>query len=113
VDITGTKSGNILKDKINELATESKNKNIRGLYRGINEFKKGYQPRTNLVKDKNGDLLADSHNILNKWKNYFSQQLIVHKVSDVRQMEICTANPLGPEPSSFEAEIAVTKLKKV
>jgi chemotaxis methyl-accepting protein methylase len=35
-----------LKDKINELAARSKNKNIRDLYRGINEFKKGYQPRT-------------------------------------------------------------------
>jgi hypothetical protein len=33
-----------LKDKINELATNSKNKNIRDLYRGINEFKKGYKP---------------------------------------------------------------------
>jgi hypothetical protein len=32
------------KDKINELAMNSKNKNIRDLYRGINEFKKGYQP---------------------------------------------------------------------
>jgi hypothetical protein len=30
-----------LKDKVNELATNSKNKNIRDLYRGINEFKKG------------------------------------------------------------------------
>jgi hypothetical protein len=30
-----------LKDKINELATNSKNKNIRDLYRGINEFKMG------------------------------------------------------------------------
>jgi hypothetical protein len=65
-----------------------------------------------LIQDKNGDLLAGSHNILNKWKNYFSQQLIVHKVSDVRQMEIHTANPLVPEPSSFEAETAVAKLKK-
>jgi hypothetical protein len=54
-----------LKDKINELATNSKNKNIRDLYRGINSFKRGYQPRNNLVKDENGDLLADSHNI--KW----------------------------------------------
>jgi hypothetical protein len=34
-----------LKDKINELATNSKNKNIRDLYRGINEFKKSYQPK--------------------------------------------------------------------
>jgi uncharacterized protein YaaR (DUF327 family) len=30
-----------LKDKINELATNSKNKNISDLYRGINEFKRG------------------------------------------------------------------------
>jgi hypothetical protein len=32
-----------LREKINELAINSKNKNIRELYRGINEFKKGYQ----------------------------------------------------------------------
>jgi hypothetical protein len=60
-----------LKDKINELATNSKNKNIRDLYRGINEFKRGYQPRNDLVKDENGGLLADSHGILNRRKNYF------------------------------------------
>jgi hypothetical protein len=30
-----------LKDKINELETNSKIKNIRDLYRGINEFKRG------------------------------------------------------------------------
>jgi hypothetical protein len=28
-----------------------------------------YTPRTNMVKDENGDLLADSHSILNRWKN--------------------------------------------
>jgi hypothetical protein len=48
-----------LKDKIIELATNSKNK-IRDLYREINEFKRGYQPRNNLAKDENGDRLADS-----------------------------------------------------
>jgi hypothetical protein len=31
-----------LKYKINELETNSKNKNTRDLHRGINEFKKGY-----------------------------------------------------------------------
>jgi hypothetical protein len=61
-----------LKDKINELATSSKNKNIRDLYRRVNEFKKGYQLKNNLVKDENGDLLVDSRNIHNRWKNYFS-----------------------------------------
>jgi hypothetical protein len=66
----------------------SKNKNTGDLKRGINEFKKGYQPRTNLVKGENGDLLADSHNILNRWTNYFSQLL---NISDFRQIEIHTA----------------------
>jgi hypothetical protein len=47
-----------LKDNINELESNSKN-NIRNLYRGTTELKKGYQPRTNLVKDERGDLLAD------------------------------------------------------
>jgi hypothetical protein len=51
-----------LKDKINELESSNKNKNMRDLYRGINKFKKDYQPRTNLVKDERGDLLADPHN---------------------------------------------------
>jgi hypothetical protein len=31
-----------LKYEINELGMNSKNKNIRDLYRGINEFKRGY-----------------------------------------------------------------------
>jgi hypothetical protein len=83
-----------MKYKINELATNSKNKNIRDLYTEINEFKKGYQSRSNLVKDENGDLLANSHNILNNLKNYFSQLLNVHRVSDVRQIEVYTSEPL-------------------
>jgi hypothetical protein len=36
------------KDKIDELATNSKIKNIRDLYRGINDFKRGHQPRRTL-----------------------------------------------------------------
>jgi hypothetical protein len=60
---------------------------IRYLYRGINVFKRGYQPTSNFVKDENGDFLADSHNILNRWKNYFSRLPNVHRVSDVKQRE--------------------------
>jgi hypothetical protein len=45
--------------KKNELAMNSKNRDIRDLQRGIKEFKWGYQPRNNLVMDKNGDMLAD------------------------------------------------------
>jgi hypothetical protein len=37
-----------LKGNNYELATHSKNKNVRDLYRGINEFKRGYRARNNL-----------------------------------------------------------------
>jgi hypothetical protein len=39
-----------MKEKINELERSTKNKNIRGLYKGINEFKKAHQHKSNLVK---------------------------------------------------------------
>jgi hypothetical protein len=55
---------------------------------------------------------VDSHNILNRWKNYFSQLLIVHNVSEVRQIEVHTAEPLVPGPVRLEVKIAIAKLKK-
>jgi hypothetical protein len=63
------------------------------------------------VKNENGDLPADFH-ILNRWKNYFSRLLNVHNVSNVRQIEVHTAEPLAPGPSLSEVEIAITKMKK-
>jgi sorting nexin-29 len=100
-----------LKGKINELETNNKNKNIKDLYRIINGFKKGYQPRINIIKNENGNLIADPQSVLNRWKHFFNQVLNVHEVHDVRQMDIHTAEPLVPEPSLVEVEIAIGKLK--
>jgi hypothetical protein len=82
-----------LKGKINKLELNSKNKNIRDLYRDINEFKKGYQPRTNSVKNERDDLLN------------------VHGAGGVRQTEMHTAELFVPEPRVSEVEIVVGKLK--
>jgi hypothetical protein len=90
-----SKEGEYLKDKINELKPNSKNKNIIDLYRGINEFKKGYQPRTNLVKDKRGNLV-DPQKIFSRCKNYFCQLLNVQ--GGVSHTEIHTAEPFVTEP---------------
>jgi hypothetical protein len=78
--------------------------------KGIREFKKSYQPETNLVKYENGCLFADSHSILNRRKKYFFQLLNVHGVNDVRQAEIHTFESLVSEPSSFVVKIAIEKL---
>jgi hypothetical protein len=54
------------------------------------------------VKDVNGDLLADSHNTVNRWKNYYSQLFNVHPCQGC----------LVPDPSPFEVEIAIEKLQR-
>jgi hypothetical protein len=100
-----------LKGKINELETNNKNKNIRDLYRDIYEYKKGYQPRINIIKDENGNLLSDPQSVLNRWKHFFNRVLNVHGVHDVKQMDIHMAEPLVPEPSLVEVEIAIGNLK--
>ena len=80
------------------------------MYRGINDFTQGYQPRTNIVKHEKGYLVTNCHSILATWKNHFSQLFSVHGVSDARQIEIHTVEPLVPEPSAFEVEMAIGKL---
>jgi len=77
-----------LKENTSGLETEVRRR-ISGTYvRDINKFKKGYQPRTNLVKDENGDLLAYSQNILNRLQNYFCQLLNVLSLNDLSQTEM-------------------------
>ena len=53
-----------MKVKIEELETNSKINNVRDLHRGINDFKRWFQPRTTVVKDEEGDLVADAPTVL-------------------------------------------------
>jgi hypothetical protein len=63
------------------------------------------------VKEEKGDLITNSHSILVRWKNHFSQLLNIPGVDDVRQREIHTAELLFPELSAFEFELVTVKLK--
>ena len=56
-------------------------------------------------------MVTDSYGILVRWRDYFSQLLNVHGIHDVRQTETHTAKPLVPEPSAFEVDLAIEKLK--
>ena len=54
---------------------------ITDLYMDTNEFKKGYNRTTDIVWGDTGDLIADSHTILARWRNHFSQLLNIHEVN--------------------------------
>jgi hypothetical protein len=57
-------------------------------------------------------LVTESHSILAGLGNPFFQLFNVHGVSDVRQAEIHTAEPLVPELSAFKFEMASGKLQR-
>jgi predicted site-specific integrase-resolvase len=59
------------------------------------------------VKDEKGDLVTHSYSILTRWRKHFSQLFNVHGDNDVRH----TLEPLRPEQSDFEFEMAIEKLK--
>ena len=52
-------------------------------------------------------MVAESHSIMARWRNYFSQILNVDGFSAVRQAEIHTTEPLVPEPIALEFELAI------
>jgi len=63
------------------------------LYRGIIESKKGYQCRTNTVKDRKGDFVSDADSIL-AGGGTTSELLKVHGIGDFRKPEIQATKPL-------------------
>ena len=57
-------------------------------------------------------MVSDCHSILARWRNHFSQLFNVSGVTGVKQTEKHTVEPLVPEPSALEVEMAIEKLKR-
>jgi len=104
------KNKKYLTAKIEELETNSTIKIIRDMYRGINDFKKGYQPIFIIVKGEKNDLATDP-TVFGQVEEPFSQLLNVTGVSDVWKIEIHTTEPLVLKSSAFEFKMANEKLK--
>ena len=109
--ISGTNRRNIWKVKIYYIDSNSKINIIRDLQRGIRDFKRGCQLRTNIVKDEKSDFFTACRIIVARWRKHYSQLFNVHGIDDVRQTEIHTADRLVPEKSAFEFDLAIENLK--
>jgi hypothetical protein len=104
--VSGEK-GEYLKHKINDPITKNKNKITGDLFRGMNKFLKGYQPRGNLEQNESCDLLADSH------KNDHYNQLKVQSAGDVRHTEMHTVEPLMTDPSPLKMKWLLQSWKRL
>ncbi|XP_033231545.1 craniofacial development protein 2-like, partial [Belonocnema kinseyi] len=67
------------KNEILAIENHKKQNNTREMYRGINSIRKGFQSRTDVIRDENGNLVADATEGLNLWKNYFDKLLNVRE----------------------------------
>jgi len=99
-----------LKRKIEEIDENFQNSNVRGMYVG-NNFRKGLQARTEIVKDENNNLIIDSTGVLNVWKNYFDRLLNVEFDNDREIesgcLEIHTAESVINKPTISEVKSAI------
>ena len=68
-----TKKCDYLKEKVNKLEEKSKNKIIWEMYKGINEFTKGYQPCAYVIKKQDGTIVGDTIKLKIKFMAYSSQ----------------------------------------
>jgi hypothetical protein len=57
-------------------------------------------------------LIADTHSILARWRNYFSKLFNILWVNATKQNELHTAKPVVPEPSTFQFNLDIEKLKR-
>jgi hypothetical protein len=80
---------------------------------GINGFPYDYLSGINLVKDKKGELRADSRSVSNSWMNNFGQLLNVHEINQVTRKEKHTVRRLVPKSRAFKVEMAIEKLREV
>ena len=101
-----------MKAKVNKLEENSKNKNIREMYKGINELKKGYQPHAYVIKKHDDTIVADTTGILSRWERFYSNLLNFNQSTSHEGSEVYTVEPDIREPSLIEVELAIEKLKK-
>jgi hypothetical protein len=100
-----------VKANVNKLQGNTKNKNILEIYKGINEFKMGYQSRAYVIKN-DCTIMADTTSILSRWKKFYSNLLHVNQGINLEGSEIYTVEPTHPRAWSCRNRTDYRELKK-
>ena len=90
-----------MKEKVNKLVENSKNEDIHEMYKGIIEFKKGYEPRAYVIRKYDCRIVADTTSILSRWEQFYSNLLNVNQSTNLEGSEIYTTTR-HPKADSLE-----------
>jgi len=85
----------------------------RKFYRDINNLRKDFKLRLTVCKSKNGDIITEKSDILNRWKDHFHELLNSmgqDKGPSIMQ-DYKDTNEEDSAPTVEEVEVAVQKLK--
>lgn len=66
--------------KLKELESLQNQHEARKFYQSINNGRKDFKPRINTVKDYEGIIIRDKCNIIDRWREYFSEMLIIDQM---------------------------------
>ena len=64
-----------MKNVIESIEEDQKHNNTRKIYQIINQFKKGYQHKFSIIRNKKGELAMNKKEKTEIWKEYFDKLL--------------------------------------
>jgi hypothetical protein len=79
-------------------------------YRSVLQVKHGYQPKFKACKDKQGKIIEDETEVVNRWTEHFEENYVnTERLSENNKH--LTAQPWIEYPTVEEVEDAILKLK--
>ena len=73
--IVKNKKKTYMKNVTESTEEDQKHNNARKIYQTVNQFKKGYQHKFHIIRNKNGELAMNEKEKAEIWKDYFDKLL--------------------------------------
>lgn len=101
-----------VKGLLEKAENDQRTNNTKEFFKSIKHFRKGYIPNTYGVKDKEGQILTQKTQVIDRWKEYFQELLNCEQPTQNEEItEYHNVEPWVEEPSQKEVETAIKCLK--
>lgn len=103
------------KRKMQEIEELNQQSEVRKFYRAVDKMKRGFEPRVECCKDKNGELILEEKRILRRWVEHFRVILNREEDREERRYNIPVEGRDGDggmvhEPTIEEVEFVVGRM---
>jgi len=77
-----------MKIVIESIEEDQKHTNTRKMYQTVNQFKKGYQHKFSIIRNKKGELAVNTKEKTEIWKEYFDKLVNTEEPGELIKKEI-------------------------